>query len=101
MGDGGATPLNYIEFLLNVNAYFVANVDYLVFEFFTRDEDGDLLYASSLLPGIRSGDEFPCQMDKGTGGFYRAASKRIVCTYYAGSSTGLLGNAHRIFVSNF
>jgi hypothetical protein len=64
MGDGGATPLNYIEFLLKVNSYFVTNVDYLVFDFHTRDEDQDLIYNSELLPGLRSGDEFPCQVPK-------------------------------------
>ena len=95
-------PMNYIELQFSFSSLAASGISYLVFEFHARDQDQNVLYTdgSTLFPGVQSGDEFPCTCPT-TGGLVRAAGQRLICTYYQGSSLGLAGKPHQIYVTNF
>lgn len=99
---GATTPVNYIELRMKFETYQVTNIKYLVFEFYTKDEDLRSLYSNlELFPGLKSGDEFPCSVPTtGSAGIYTNGSTRLICNYYNGEYDGL-GSPHKVIVTNF
>jgi len=101
-------PPNFLELAMTFSGTLASQITWLAFEFHTKDEDLRTLYKSGtdLFPNLKSGDEFPCTAPAfGSGGGFtlKGIDQRLVCTYFAGSTSGsgTFTTPHRVFVTNF